>query len=185
MCDPCSRQIPQHVTSAKQCRIDISKKHLRVRVAPPSGSGGDWDTLIDGDLTWGGAMWWEHVDTGSWCSTAGAAQTEEHTCECFYWIMAAILFIYIAPPGGETCNYMRHEWHEDFMAYCNTREGALLKILMDMLLFGKKNVIELWRLFIYWTACSHFCLCITELYTSSCNGLKIVTSLSVGYSLLI
>ena len=39
-----------------------------------------------------------------------------------FWIMAAILFIYlIAPPGGgETCNYMRHEWHKDIMAYCNT-----------------------------------------------------------------
>ena len=36
------------------------------------------------------------------------------------WIIAAILFIYIvAPPGGETYNYMKHEWHEDIMAYCN------------------------------------------------------------------
>ena len=35
------------------------------------------------------------------------------------WILAAILFFYIvASPGGETYNYMRHEWRKDIMAYC-------------------------------------------------------------------
>ena len=40
--------------------------------------------------------------------------------------MAAILFIYIvAPPGGETCNYVRHDWYEDIMAYCNNQHRWL------------------------------------------------------------
>ena len=34
---------------AKQCRVNIGKKHLKVEVA---GTSGAWETVIDGDLCW-------------------------------------------------------------------------------------------------------------------------------------